>query len=79
MKTQTQLARALAARLKATREAKGSSVLDVAEAIGISHRALASMENGDYAPNWWQMYQLACHYSVGPGWLAFGDAEDPAS
>lgn len=42
-------AKAVAAKIKATRERKGLSVRDLAEKMGVSHSAVVARENGNRA------------------------------
>lgn len=47
------------ARLRSLREAKGMTVVTLAEAIGTTHQAISRLERGEVEPKWSTVLKLA--------------------
>lgn len=64
-------------RVRAAREAKEMSQLDVANLLGLSRAAIAQWESNTTSPSLFKTLEAAKILDVSPEWLAFGSGATP--
>ena len=64
-------------RLKAARDHRGYTMLELAERCGLSHSTVNVIEKGQKTPRTDTVERLARALDVPRAWLAYGDGERP--